>query len=218
MASSSTEAGLFTTEYLVSIGGNTDAESCEMLRVLNLLTSFWGYEAFGHMEKFLNLVKSKTDELSLALQPRGARSDVASSAPEAKRARLSENEKKDLLQRLKESEAKVQSLEQNLKNLQEKYSELEKKTRVPSEKSVLNLFTASYTKKCVELDNLKDESIRHTIWFNEHTNASMAAKLDLEKNLSLKENQIKDLQIQKAGESGEKKNLVNDLDDVLKVN
>jgi hypothetical protein len=53
---------------------------------------------------------------------------------------------------------------------------------------------------------------------HEHTNASMAAKLDLEKNLSLKENQIKDLQIQKAGESGEKKNLVNDLDDVLKVN
>ena len=217
MASSSREAGLFTTEYLVSIGGNADPESCEMVRVLNLLTSFWGYEAIGHMEKFLNLIKSKTDELSVTLRPRGdSRTEVASGASEAKRPRVLETDKKDALQRLKESEAKVQSLEHSLKNLQEKYSELEKKTRVSHEKGILNLFAASYTKKCVDLDNLKDESIRHAIWFNEHTNTSMAAKLDLEKNLSLKENQVKELQ--KAGESAEKKNPVNKLDDVLKVN
>jgi hypothetical protein len=218
-SSSSRETGLFTVEYLVSIGGNSDPESCEMIHVLNLLTSFWGNEAIGHMQKFLNLVKSKTDELSVALQPHGAatKTPEASGSNESKRARASESEKKDTLQRLKESEAKVQSLEHSLKILQEKYTELGKQTRVPSEKVILNMLSASYTKKCIELDTLRDESVRHSIWFHEQTNASMAAKLDLEKSISLKENRIKELQTRKIEESDEK-SPTNGMDDFLKVN
>jgi hypothetical protein len=87
---------------------------------------------------------------------------------------------------------------------------------VPKEKGILNMLAASYTKKCTELDNLRDEAIRHSIWFNEQTNASMAAKLDLEKNLSMKENQIKELKIRKDEESGDK-NLPYGLDDIFKV-
>ena len=217
MASSSRATGLFTVDYVVSIGGTDDHESREMVHMLNLLTSFWGNEAIGYMEKFLNLVKSKTDELSMTLQSQGpAVRHETSGVAEPKKIRVLELEKKEILLRLKESEDKVESLQHTLKNAQEKYTELEKQTRVPKEKGILNMFAASYTKKCIELDNLRDEAVRHSIWFNEQTNASMAAKLDLEKNLSMKEHRIKELQTHKIEES-EEKSPTNGVDDLLKV-
>ena len=60
-------SSLFTKEFVLSIGGDDSPETDEMIRVLNLLTIRWGHEALSNMQRFLNIVKSRTDELSVVL-------------------------------------------------------------------------------------------------------------------------------------------------------
>lgn len=247
--------GLFTMDFILSIGGSNDSETREMIHVLNMLTSLWGHEAVSHMAKFLNLVKSKTDELAVTLQvappppsssnsgesssnvastdsnvslPGGGRGgkacpvsddtprkmpDCSSSA----KAKTLEAEKKALQQRLKETEANLNSAKKEIETLKFNLSKpsqpcgdkgkTKKSTAEESSSSGpevsgregavisggsgsggsssknLDMLLRAYNNRCIELDTVKDESFRHSIWFAEQNSIYTLNKLKLESKI-----------------------------------
>ena len=197
-------SGLFTKEFILSIGGEDDPEMEEMIRVLNLLTGLWGEVATGHMQKFLNIVKSRTDELSLrmttsekgsgiveTLKPTG--SSVASKkAPDNIKTQAKEIDK--LKQEAVEMEKKYQDLEK-------KHSELKATTKQDTATEKLKLIIASYNKKCREMDSNRDETSRHFVWFNEQLLIHSTVRSEFERQISAKTKEIEELKRQLVNDS-----------------
>lgn len=178
-----------------------------------------------HMVRFLNLVKSKTDELAVTLQAgvvvgggpppphpttgssssTSSTSKVASSAggtsvvsggPDNHAAKKSSSvdhgkakmheatEKKELQRLLGESESRLESARKEIEELKAKYNDLHQKNT--SRKS-LTMLLKTFNGKCIELDHVRDESIRHSIWFTEQTAIQTMNKIKLENKLNEKE-------------------------------
>ena len=181
------EADLFAMDFLLSIGGEDTPETREMSNTLNLLTGLWGHHAKEQMIKFLHLVKSRTDELALTLQAPAASVENSSETrknSDGKNKRC-ETEKRELQQRLKECETKLSSAQKEL-------AELRAKGTTGSSRKDFDALLAAYNSKCIELDGIRDESVRHSIWYTEQisTSASIKSKLEIrlnEKDILLKE-------------------------------
>ena len=233
--------GLFTVDFIVSIGGVDSPEIQEMIHVLNVVTSVWGRDATTCMVKFLNLVKSKTDELAVTLHgpisTRGSR-DANDDAEESSasvlfssgkeggpagvaesdlrkktdtKAKLKESEKKALEQRLKESEANLALAQKEIKELKCGGGGSSSKRDGQSHSKIvspggggrdLDILLEAYNNRCIELDNLRDESIRHSMWFSEQNSIYTLNKQKLENRVHEKEKILQDLEKQKSGIGG----------------
>ena len=199
-----TDAGLLTMEFILSIGGSDTQETHDMVNVLNLLMGMWGREAMAHMESFLNLIKSRTDELAVTLQvgPPSAgtsASESGSGGPELVRKVACEKsvaalkaEKKELQRRLQEEELKVEHLQKEKSGMQTRFDELRKSMRSKHHEDFTSLI-ATYNKRCVELDSIKDEAGRHTVWFNE--------QITLKTSLATNQKQMEEIHSKIATES-----------------
>jgi hypothetical protein len=231
--------GLFTVDFIVSIGGVDSPEIQEMIHVLNVVTSVWGRDATTCMVKFLNLVKSKTDELAVTLHgPISTRGGSRDANPESSnpvlsssgkeggpagvvetdlrkksdaKAKLQESEKKALEQRLKESEANLALAQKEIKELKCGGGGSSSKRDGQSHSKIvspggggrdLDILLEAYNNRCIELDNLRDESIRHSMWFSEQNSIYTLNKQKLENRVHEKEKILQDLEKQKSGIGG----------------
>ncbi len=116
----------FTMDLMVSLGGEDTQETRKKIEVLNSIMYLWGMELNGFMETFLNLVKSKTDELARTLDtPAQQKGSTLSSGSETKKElenkiKALEAEKRDLGTKLKQETTiskknkKIQELESKL--------------------------------------------------------------------------------------------------------
>lgn len=168
---------LFTMEFVLSIGGRDDPDTRDMLHVLNIATSVWGQQTTMYMVKFLNLVKTRTDELSVTLQ--------TSETPAKSRDT-------EISQRLKESESKLALAQKEIKEQKTKYSELSHKLTGINGKS-FDMLLKTFNKKCIEMDSLRDESVRQSIWFAEQNSLFISNKTKMEHIIIEKEKQIKEI-------------------------
>jgi hypothetical protein len=76
----------FTMDLIVSLGGEDTKETRKMIELLNGIMMIWGKEENGYMETFINLVKSKTDELARTLDtPAQQKGSTPSSGSETKK-------------------------------------------------------------------------------------------------------------------------------------
>ena len=285
-------------DFIVSIRGVDNPETQEMIHVLNVVTSVWGRDATTCMLQFLNLVKSKTDELAVTLhhhhgggttssssslllstiggggggshdanddsiisssaekeEPSASVSVPSSSSSSGKavveeggrptrvvvvenesrkkseaKAKLLESEKKVLEQRLKESEANLASAQKEIKELkkcasvqQQQQSKRDSSSSSSGQSSLssshaktvsssgssggkldLDMLLESYNNRCIELDNLRDESIRHSMWFSEQNSIYTLNKQKLENRVHEKEKLLKDLEKEKEKEKEKK--------------
>ena len=176
---------LFSMELIVSLGGSDTEETRKMLEVLNGVMRIWGREVIQYMEAFLNLVKSKTDELARTLdmtatptQQKGSRSvSVEVGSENGNKIKALESEKRELKEKLKEMEASL------------------------PEAQSLSLLVKSYNAKSINFENLRDESGRHSIWFNEQLHSLYAIKADLEATVGKKNKVIQELESKLSSES-----------------
>ena len=176
---------LFSMELIVSIGGRDTEETRKMIEVLNGVMCIWGREVIQYMEAFLNLVKSKTDELARTLdvtvtptQQKGPRSvSDAMGSENGNKIKTLESEKRELIEKLKQMEASLKEA-QNLR-----------------------LLVRSYNTKSIDFDTLKDETGRHSIWFNEQLHSLYAIKADLEATVGKKNKVIQELESKLSSKS-----------------
>ena len=196
-------SGLFTKEFILSIGGEDDPEMEEMIRVLNLLTGLWGEEATGHMQKFLNIVKSRTDELSLRMTT----SEKGSGIVETLKPVGSSVASKKAPDNIKTQAKEIDKLKQEAVAMEKKYQDLEKKhselkaTKQDTDTEKLKLIIASYNKKCREMDSNRDETSRHFVWFNEQLLIHSTVKSEFERQISAKTKEIEELKRQLVNDS-----------------
>lgn len=157
-----------------------------MVDVLNGIWKVLGREIMFYLEKIVNTVKSRTDEL---------RSVIDFGAPEAQKCTPDQT-----IKRLEEE------IQQQKKNLEKSGSEL--KTQKDANKDLrkevmireisFRTFLKTYNTKCLEMDFQKDESIRHSMWFNEQMLSFNQAKVALGNNIAKKDKEIRELQKQLA--------------------
>ena len=170
----------FTMDLIVSLGGEDTQETRKMIELLNGIMMIWGKEENGYMETFINLVKSKTDELARTLDtPAQQKGSTPSSGSETKKElenkiRALEEEKRDIGTKLKQAEASLENLRPLIK---------------------------SYNTKCRELDTMGSDSEKLSSWYHEQVQSFYATKADLETTLSQKNKKIQELESQLSSES-----------------
>lgn len=195
------EVGLFTLEFVISIGGDDSRETHDMIHTLNIMTGLWGPVATAHMTRFLNLVKSKTDELALTLQGEHSTTKAPVSGKNSgevvvrKGKGPSDAEQGKAQQPTNDFETKFAKAHQEIQDLKNKNHELTLKMKNGREKS-LEMLINSYNKKCIELDCLKDESTQNLILFSEQNSIFAGTKARLERKLMEKETLISELETQ----------------------
>jgi predicted RNase H-like nuclease (RuvC/YqgF family) len=196
--------GLFTKEFVVSIGGKDGPEIDEMVHMFNVLTSVWSGGAKAHMKNFIELVKSKTDVLSVALQQGVAAVSEAKSAETepppttttTATAPNKPNTEKSLLKEIDKLKKTIGELEQKCHELQTEVSALQtKNNELIKNSSYENMIKilASYSKRCRELYVIQDETARHSVRLNEQTAVQPVVRSDVDKVVEAKELEISEL-------------------------
>jgi predicted RNase H-like nuclease (RuvC/YqgF family) len=173
----------FTMDLIVSLGGEDTHETRKMIEVLNGIMCIWGVEVNGYMETFLNLVKSKTDELARTLDtPAQQKGSTPSSGSETK---------KELENKIKALEAEKRDLGTKLKQAEASLTEFKN----------LRLLVKSYNTKCTEFDTMRYETGKNSIWYNEQMQSLYATKAELETTINKKNKKIQELESKLSSES-----------------
>ena len=188
---------LFTLDLMVDLGGRKDQRTQRMVSVLNNLTRFWGIDAKAYMQEFINMVKSRTDTLAVTLEP-----------PSKPNGIIPADLIKELTEANKKSSEQIQTLLADKTKIEARYKELnsilsksgssvqhtQKKTDSLNEKALLPVI-GSYMLKCKELDRLKHESARHSIWYNEKVRKFELEKSGMESTVNDLNREIKGLKV-----------------------
>jgi hypothetical protein len=191
---------IFTKEFLVSIGcDDNDNEIDEMIHALNLLTIRWGPDARSKMQRFLNIVKSKTDELSVvltagvgSLEKVAGPSTIKDKDTDMEIVKLQAKEIERLDACLRDIQPRFQAIQSELTVLKSKFDHLK---RIEPEviKEKLRLMGMSFSKKCRELDSNSDMTARHFAWFNEQVTTHSVNKSEMDRIVHSKDKEIADL-------------------------
>jgi chromosome segregation ATPase len=151
-----------------------------MTDLLNGVVSMLSKEFNVYMAKFINLVKSKTDELARTLDTPAQQKDSTPSSGSEKKKELEnkikalEEEKRDIGTKLKQAEASLENLRPLIK---------------------------SYNTKCRELDTMGSDSEKLSIWYHDQVQSLYASKADFETTLSQKNKKIQELESKLSSES-----------------
>jgi CHASE3 domain sensor protein len=177
---------LFTHELLLASGCEDNPRTRKMVDILNGISLLWGREVMFYLEKIVNTVKSKTDEL---------RSVLDFGAPDA--PQTAQQCTPD--QKIKRLEDEIQKNIQNLKKLGEELQtqkDMNKDLRkaVVIQERNFRAFIKSYNARCLELDSQKDEAGRHSVWFNEQMLSLNQNKAAMGNSITKKDKEIAELQ------------------------
>jgi DNA repair exonuclease SbcCD ATPase subunit len=177
---------LFTHELLLASGCEDNPRTRKMVDILNGISVLWGREVMFYLEKIVNTVKSKTDEL---------RSVLDFGAPDA--PQTAQQCTPD--QKIKRLEDEIQKNIQNLKKLGEELQtqkDMNKDLRkaVVIQERNFRAFIKSYNARCLELDSQKDEAGRHSVWFNEQMLSLNQNKAAMGNSITKKDKEIAELQ------------------------
>jgi chromosome segregation ATPase len=173
----------FTMDLIVSLGGEDTHETRKMIELLNGIMMIWGKEVNGYMETFMNLVKSKTDELARTLDtPAQQKGSTPSSGSETK---------KELENKIKALEAEKRDIGTQLKQAEASLAEFKN----------LRPLVKSYNTKCTEFDTMRDETGKLSIWYNEQIHSLYATKAELETTIGKNNRKIQELESKLSGES-----------------
>ena len=193
---------LFTLELLLTSGCEDNPQTRQMVDTLNGISRLWGREVLFYLEKIVNAVKSKSDELKSVLdfglpsfdsQPAGSQH---AETLEIKIKKL-EDENKVLLTNSKEMEAIIASSQTELAALRTENVQLKQ----PVQEKMFRSFLKSYNSRCVELDSQKYETSKLSMWYNEQLLAIQQTKTILENNIGKKDQHIEELKSKLINES-----------------
>jgi hypothetical protein len=191
MASAQRRQNLFTLELLIAAGCEDNHQTLQMVNNLNSISRLWGKEVIFYLEKIINTVKSKSDQLRSVLDF-GAPSPH-DPATESQTTKTLETKIKSLEEENQRLLLESKKLENEIKALQNENRELKQSKCLIQEKTFRS-FLKSYNSKCVELDSQKYETSRNSIWYNEQLIAHHQAKAAMENNLNKKDQKIEELQ------------------------
>jgi hypothetical protein len=188
------EPPLFTMHLMMDLGGKNDERTQIMVLVLNNLTRFWGDEPRAYMQEFINMVKSRTDTLAVVLAP----SKPSGITPADLIKELTEANKKssEKIQTLLADKLKIEAKYTELDSMLSKSQHKQNKTAPSNEKTIWPVIGfESFMLKCRELDRLKHESARHSIWYNEKVRKFEVEKSEMESTVNNLNREIKESKV-----------------------
>jgi hypothetical protein len=193
---------LFTVELLLASGCEDNPHTRQMVDTLNGISRLWGREVTFYLEKIINTVKSKSDELRSVLDFGVVAPLTGSQSADALETRMKalEEENRVLLVKSKGMETAIATAKAEITALKTENNELKQPVCVTQEK-ITRAFLKSYNARCVELDGQKYETSRLSIWYTEQLLAIQQTKATMESIIGKKDQQIKELQSQLVSES-----------------
>jgi hypothetical protein len=151
-----------------------------MVEELNRISQVLGRELMSYLEKIVNTVKSKTDEL---------RSVIDFGAPEAP-----QTAQKCTTEELPQHVRNIEKLGIELKAQKEENKNLRR--NVVAQEMNFRTFLKSHNIKCLEMDHNKYETIRHSICLDDHMLAFNQARATLGSSITKKDKEIAELRKQ----------------------
>jgi hypothetical protein len=173
---------LFTLDLLLASGCEDNAQTRKMVEELNRISNVLGRELMSYLEKIVNTVKSKTDELT---------SVINFGAPEAPQT-AQKCTTEELLQHVRNSEklgSELKAQKEETKNL---------RRNVVAQEMNFRTFLKSHNIKCLEIDHSKYEVIQHSICLDNNMLAFNQAKAALGASIAKKDKEIAELRTKLA--------------------
>ena len=173
---------LFTLDLLLASGCEDNAQTRKMVEELNRISQVLGRELMSYLEKIVNTVKSKTDEL---------RSVIDFGAPEKS---TPDQTIKRLEEELQQQRRNSEKLGSELKAQRDANKDL--KREVAAQEINFRTFFKSHNIKCLEIDHSKYEVIQHSICLDNNMVAFNQAKAALGASIAKKDKEIAELRTQ----------------------
>jgi hypothetical protein len=108
-----------------------------------------------------------------------------------------EGEKKALEKKLKDTEAALVIAQKEVKTLRDTPTQ----NKIEIQEKQFSGFLKSYNTKCLDLDSIRDEACRHSIWYNEQLQSIQAGKAELDNITKQKDVKIQELESKITQES-----------------
>lgn len=189
MAAAKKESPMFTVQLILDLGGADTPKTRNMVASLNNLTRFFSKDSKAFMGEFLNLVKSRTDELAVTIDTHAKAGTSKTTHSEI--AKAPNSKPSELAEKLKDYEDKLKTANEGVRTLNAKCAALKTKMMTLNTQFVKlkNAYRVIGEKMC----GIQNEATRNMIWFSEKTRIDRNQTARYEKKIIELDHDIKEL-------------------------